>query len=494
MRNMHAALMQAETKRREGDLRGSEKLCRAILAEDPLYVGALQTFGLVSIAKENFPQAVTCFTTAAAEAPEDWTNFLNLGITWLGLEQPQMAALMLREARKLNDSDAETLRLLGEIAMDQREYDAAMASLRGALERNPDDLKAMAKLADCYANLGFFDKAQTILTELHEKRPDWIAVLGMLLQLPRGMTDIDFGAAIGKVKPQASEPAEIFENTKQFLQAANHDREGEPEKAWDILVAANAHVHASNQRRHQKALERRKSELEAARTINVGSAAKTKSDARTAPLFIMGASRAGKTTLEVVLSAHADIHRGYENDDVSNACKRASQSAGLTKISRLSGLPEPLHGSFSDFFESHIDQVAAQKKYITNTNPGLIGSAAQLANALRHARFVFVTRDRNDLALRIFMKKYKRGNEYAYDLSTIFKHIDWVETMIALLVKKLGKRALHIRYEELVADPQLVSEQVLDLCGLHKAGFTAAAVGSDVGASAPYRMQLESRS
>ncbi|MEO1749701.1 MAG: sulfotransferase, partial [Pseudomonadota bacterium] len=174
------------------------------------------------------------------------------------------------------------------------------------------------------------------------------------------------------------------------------------------------------------------------------------------------------------------------------ATVRASQTAGLLKVGRLSGLPSQLFGSFAEQFYQKLAQEGEDQKYKTNTNPGLIGSAAQLALALPNARFVFVTRDRDDLALRIFMKKYKAGNEYSYDIGTVFEHIDWVDAMIALLTQKLGKRALHIRYEDMVADPQQISEQVLDLCGLDKTDFSAAAVGSDVGASVPYKAMLKS--
>ncbi|MEO1748869.1 MAG: tetratricopeptide repeat protein, partial [Pseudomonadota bacterium] len=307
MKKMHAALMQAESKRRSGDLQTSEKICRSILQEDPIYLGALQTFGLVSIERQNFPQAVTCFLTAAAEAPDDWTNFLNLGVAWVGLEQHQMAGLMLREARRLHNGDTEVHRLLGEIALKQRDYDDAMSSLRQAIACDPNNKQAMAQLADCYTNLGYFDKAHEILTRLHRAQPDWLAVLGLLHQLPAEMTDIDFVEAVAKTKPQQFEPKDAFENGRRYLQAAILDRQGEHVQAWELLLQANAFVNKTTHTAHADIQERRNAELEVAKSAKIPPLDAKQSVSERAPLFIMGASRAGKTTLEITLSSHDQI-------------------------------------------------------------------------------------------------------------------------------------------------------------------------------------------
>ena len=59
-----------------------------------------------------------------------------------------------------------------------------------------------------------------------------------------------------------------------------------------------------------------------------------------------------------------------------------------------------------------------------------MGSHPRSAQVPPNVRFIFVRRDHFDTALRIFMKPYRSGNHYAYDLKSIFEHLAWYDRMI----------------------------------------------------------------
>ena len=95
-------------------------------------------------------------------------------------------------------------------------------------------------------------------------------------------------------------------------------------------------------------------------------------------------------------------------------------------------------------------------------------------------------RDLRDAAFRIFLKQYRTGNPYAYDLRHIHDHITWYNRMIDVLAEKAPAITRVITYEEMVADPSSVLKSAADLCGLPDLSATPPVPGDDRGCSAPY--------
>lgn len=488
LRALHGKLVEAESKRRAGKLGESEKICRNLLDGHPTYVGALQTFGLVCLETENFRQAVTCFMTAAAEAPSDYTNFTNLGAAWLGLDVPRMAEIMLLEARKINPKDSEIYQMLGDIAVADRRYDHAMEMYSKCLELKPDSMMAMFRLSECMVDHGIFDEAKKLLLQLHKMQPHWLAVLHLLRKLPEDMVDLDFEKALNNGKRQSGESEFEFSNNHKFLKGAILDMQGKHTEAWKITASANNEVVEEHKELLEQSRKQGNSNLLGLKKMPETEIVATTSppSEECTPLFILGPSRAGKTTLEILSATHDSVKRGYENSMVEDAVIRAAQKAGLIKLHRLQLLPIPLLGSFAEEFRLRMIGYAAGSKCITHTNPGLIGSVASLAQALPEARFIFVARNREDTALRIFQQKYKNGNHHAYNLDNTLEYVDWYASMISELKPRLGSRAEHIHYEDMVANPCNTAEIVLNLISLNASNLELPSIGSDVGASKPY--------
>ncbi len=480
-------LVRAEKLRREGKLRDSEKICRHLLAKHPTYLGALQTFGLVSLEKKNFPQAVTCFLTASAEAPEDPSNFLNLAVAWIGLERYATARLMLEKALELNPLVSEVHHLLGDVETRDRDYQRARECYAEAVRLDAGNFIALFKLADTQVTLGAFDEAKAALKKLHKKRPEWTAVTSLYTQLPDQLIDVDLQGLLDKSKKQPSETAQEFETNKKFVEANILNKSGKYSEAWEVLTQANSETSASLKGEVKRSREGRERQFALAKAAIENGVRESRANGTVTPLFIFGASRSGKTTLENLLSSHADIHPGFENSNVEQSTRRAAQVSGIYTIENLWGLPPKLWPEFAKDFKQRIAKQAKGCAVITNTSPGLIGSAAQIAVSVPEAKFVFVDRDERDLALRIFMKKYKRGNFYAYDMDEIRDYIAWYRGFFDLLMEKLGDRAIRVSYEDMVADYEATYNQMLGLCNLESASSSLPeSIGNDVGCAAPY--------
>jgi Flp pilus assembly protein TadD len=491
-KTLQGKLIEAESKRKQGKLKESEAICRKLLELHPTYVGALQTFGLVATAQKNYRQAVTCFLTAAANAPADPTSFTNLAVAWIGLDAPEMAAAMLREALRLDPHSPHVHHLMGDVCLQANQYSKATISYRKALQINPDFAQSLMRLCECCINVGDFEEACDLLRRARQLRPNDLAVASMMLQIPETMLDktMDVAGTLRNARKLKTEAQEDFQIKRGFLEAAFLDRSKQYEEAWKVLCAANEKLEPVHQQQRENQAAEQAGMLDDANRFD-GRTLPKMTERRaggTCPLFILGPSRSGKTTLESLLASHDDVCRGFERGIIQEATRRTSQSAGLIDITQLSNLPMHLNGAFATTLRQLLVEAAGASPVLATTAPGMIAIVAQLAQALPEARFVFMRRDREDTALRILMKNYKTGNPYSSNLAATRAFLDWYDAITNVWCEKLRKRALMIEYEDMAKDPQTAVRRVTELCSLTDAGKPALRLPSfDVGASAPYR-------
>ena len=483
---LQAQLVQAENFRLQGKLDQSEVICRKLLEVSPTYVGVLQTLGLVSLEKQNYRQAMNCFLTATATAPDDATNLTNLAASWLGLECPQMAAIMLREAERLDAENAAVSHMWGEVHLADANYAAAIAAYRRALELDPGNEQSLFKLAECLAETGCQEEAGLPVKQLMKQGSTSVFLPATIARLPDGTLgqDVNLRQLLAKAEKTPRETEEGFELVKAFVLAEILHREGKYEGAWNAAKRGNQMLAARDAAAWQ---------TEAAFRAAVTSAAKAqrkRSTARPAPrsgesdrfpLFILGPSRSGKSSLERLVSTHEDIVAGHECRLAHLAALKASQKAGLDNIDDPANLPSALQMSFAEQFRQLMADRLAGARAVTITHPGLIAGAGFIAEALPEARFIFVRRDQQDVAARIFMRRYRSGNHFASSLATIREFLDWYDELMMVYERALKDRVLCVGYKDLVENPPQVRDRVIAHCGLAAMEGDAAAVANDAG-------------
>ena len=153
-------------------------------------------------------------------------------------------------------------------------------------------------------------------------------------------------------------------------------------------------------------------------------------------LFILGPSRSGKTSLEMLFATLEGVKRGYENPGVDNATTRTFQDGGFLTSWLVDHLPPQFHPKWRENYLEELGRRAGSARVFTNTHPQHIQNAARMATLLPDVRFMFVKRNVEDLMLRIYMRNYRRGNAYAYSLESIHDHVNWYHEMMDLMVEK----------------------------------------------------------
>ena len=116
-----------------------------------------------------------------------------------------------------------------------------------------------------------------------------------------------------------------------------------------------------------------------------------------------------------------------------------------------------------------------------------IHHVSAITSLIPNVRFVLMRRNPPDVALRMYMSKYLRGNAYAYDLKSIADYVAWYNAMIALVAQKHSDVSIVVSYENMIADPNAVLHSVAGLIGLRVASGPRPDLIDDRDVAKPYK-------
>lgn len=474
----------AETHRRSRNFAEARRLCEEILASHPDYVSALQTLGLVLAEQNDHAGALAPLSKAVMLCPVDWKLLTALSATNLKLRNTSAAMIHLDLASKLSPGDPHILLLQGEAHRQERDYEAAAATLRQCLAADPTIGEAKRLLADCLGHMGEPREAAALLGQMVSDGKAGINVLALLIDLPYSLIDFDVLAALDKIENRTTSLSrERVRYLAAFVRGWVFDGKANHAEAWDQLVLANNLKRRAGEYAADAA--NRDHLLAAARSLD-DNPVQADDPGLPVSLFITGPSRAGKTTLERLVGHLPDTRRGYENGIVEKAVRETTQLSGTITRGAINSLPPNLDRLFAERYAKSLLHKAQGARLFTITHPGGLKDVIRLSAAVPNCRFVFMRRRRDDLTFRMYQKNYMDGNVHAYDLDSIREYINWAFDFIDLLHSRYPRTTLIVDYEDMVADPGSTLASVAALCGVSIPKGGLSRPGDDRDCSRPY--------
>lgn len=487
-----AGIHRAENLRRSREYAQARKICETVLKQFPDYAAARHTLGLVLADKHDYAGALPHLIQAVMLNPKDGNTQMVLAGVYLRLGSSAMAIRTLKAAQSLMPDDPSIMLTLGEIYRDGSEYELAADAFRRAWALDNSMHAARFGVGLCCTHLGKLEEAAEAFEGLAQDTPISANLIYSLCQLPAPLIKSDEFALIDRTVPEPEEDRAEFENIVLFAKAAAFDKAGHCSQAWDHLVDANRQIQADNRNQYRDDCRTQETMLAGVRKIPVQRKTEsTPTDDGPISLFILGPSRSGKTTMERLISTCDGVKRGYENLIIENTVQQTFQEAHLPPRQRIVELPPALDELFRSNYRDELAAKAGTARVFTNTLPGQIYGTLRIASILLSARFIFVKRELDDNALRIYMRLYKSDNNYAYDIGEIREHLTWYHQMIDALVERLPERSLVIHYEDMIADPATALASAAEICGLTKPAKTLPQLGDDRGCAKPYKTFME---
>ena len=339
------------------------------------------------------------------------------------LQKPEEAAHELEAALAKNPAYVPALLNLGNLREDLGNREGAREAYSGALDADPDNRLALARLAGVS----------------HSARLD----LALVKRIR---------AAILGEGTSASEQADLG-----FALAGLLDAASDYEQAFDAAKEANLASRSSSGARYDRA----QAEQFIDRLIKVFDSPVRASSDEPSPLFICGMFRSGSTLVEQILGSHSHVRPAGELDLVPQLALR------------IRGYPESLAGASAEVIESwrifYLRALPVQPDFdtlVTDKRPENFLHIGLIKTIFPSAKIVHTRRNRLDNLLSLYFLHLDPAMAYALDLEDAAHWYGQYERLMDHWKKLYQNDILDVDYDELVRKPNPALERLLGFLGL----------------------------
>lgn len=488
----------AELLRKDGNAEEAIAQYQEAIRLRPDDAGAYNVLGLTYLADRRLPDAVVCFERGIAIRPDVAILHHNLGMTLQLQGRPRDAETSFQRAIVLAPGLADAHARLGHLKMVQGESEQAFACFRRAIETQTSSVDGRVQLARVLMDVGQVGAAEDCLrvaitsepnaADAHEELGNVLRQLGRFdeavgcferaIALQPLRTSAHLGIALSARFTPADRP--LIERMEALLQDSRledrdranlhyalgkaRDELAEYELAMRHFEVANLIAFARlmisgraiDRRRHADTIER----LIATFTSEFLTRHAALGMNTELPILIVGMIRSGTTLVEQILSSHPKVGAGgelhYWGDRGVEVKGAASGNLDSVAANKLAG----------DYLRL-LRAAAPGAERITDKMPTNFLLLGLIHMVLPGARIIHCRRNPLDNCLSLYFTPYPRSPDYAHDPGNIVFYYEQYARLMAHWLRVLPTdRILEVDYEELVADPERVTRQMIAFCGL----------------------------
>jgi hypothetical protein len=188
-------------------------------------------------------------------------------------------------------------------------------------------------------------------------------------------------------------------------------------------------------------------------------------------VFILGMPRSGTTLTEQIIASHPLVHGGGElagvPQQITKATREAQQAgAGVGFPGWVPLFEEEIFGELAQGYLDYINELNTDALRVTDKMPHNFQNIGLIAAMFPNARIIHVMRDPVDNCLSCFQQNFAMPHTYSTDLTDLGHHYREYRRLMAHWRKVIPNPMYEVQYEELVADQERVSRELIAFCGL----------------------------
>ena len=447
-----------------GDLVTAEAHYRAAMQQRPEFAEAYMNLGLALLDADRAEDAESCFRDAVANGLAAARH--HLARCLLRLDRPREALESANQVVASDPDDADAHNTLGECLFTLEQFEPALGHYRRAVELKPDLAQAHFNIGVCQQTIGRFDAAVAAHRRALTLRPDLAKAYYNLSLIKRDATDDGEMAALESLlsKEDLAEEARIH---AEFALARMHEDRGDADAAFGHYREANAlkarHLPFDPDRfvgYVDRLVATFDSDFFAARR-DWGVTAKL-------PVFIVGMPRSGTTLVEQILASHPAVHGAGELDDFRDMVKRmpARLGDGQPFPECVAALDRDTTEALARDYLTSLGARSPQAMRITDKMTGNYLRLGLIALLLPGATIIHCVRDPLDTCVSCYCQNFAHGLRFTYGLDHLGLVYRQHERLMDHWRRVLPLRILELPYEDLIADQDAVSRQVVASCEL----------------------------
>lgn len=361
--------------------------------------------------------------------------------------------------------DAAHLRDLAEILYDIDCVDASEATVDRAIRLRPDDDSARILKAKILRARGHFAAARAELLAVVERNPRALAAYPALAQLETFTADSTRLRAMRELVSEA-DPADPASASLHYALGKAHEDIGDHDGAF-AHFATGARIKRAASSYDEPAMLAFFDEVIATFTRSLIEKRKL-ADAgdETRAVFIVGMPRSGSTLVERILASHPLASSEGERRSLAEHLALLAETSGPFPGLAERADRDALH-RVARLYRSYIDARCAGRRLFISKLPGNFFFLGMIHILLPDARFLITVRDPLDNCLSIYRTLFAEDLGYSYDLGELGRHYRRFQALLAHWQDVVPPDNLRtVGYEELVADPERVSRELLAFAGL----------------------------
>ena len=449
----------------QGNADAARATLEALVQRTPNNAAVHLKLGSLAYAEDRLRDCTRHTLDAARNLPDDPDAILQIVLTLLQvgeivaarrcLDHPAvarcrsgLALARLSSARQMIGEHEEALRLLDRAAAlghdnpDFRYVRAVELLFTGRTAQAEAELEACLRMGTSYG------RASVTLARLHRQT--------------RERNHLDFIRAQLARVPRGSEDHAAFE----YALYKELEDLGEYDDAWDALARGAAVMYA---RAPYDVAGERRTVTALATLCSAGFlAAPTHRHEGPQPIFIVGMPRSGTTVLDRILGNHSQVISAGELGDFARALRWGADHRSLLPVDDaiLARAPRLDFAAIGARYLEQAQWRAQGRPYFVDKLPINWIQAGFIQRALPGARILHMTRDAMDTCFSNLRAFFGVGYAYSYDFGALAAHFRHYRQTLAHWHRAMPGRILDVGYERLVADPETVTREVLEFCGL----------------------------
>ena len=476
LRKHHQA---AQTAMEQGRLREAHQHCLAILKLDQNHADAWFLCAVIAAHNGQVAKSVEILRKAISLDPQRAEYRAELGKQLVALGNAQEALQVAREALALAPTDLPTLNTLGTVLSHAGEHGEAVHCFQQAADRlearsGNQSRPSATWEADLYFNLatslnfaGRLAEAEQCYERAIALQPRYFKAHSALSQLRRQTADNNHLQRLQALQKGVNGPQEQLHVGHAI--AKEQEDLGQYSKAMASLRWAKAAQAKSVAYRIEDDYLLFDA-LEALFDKSVFSRQVSGCD-NPEPIFIVGMPRTGTTLVEQILASHSRVFAAGELQNFPLQVKRMTGTSSGDVLDQ-----ETLEQSL------HLDMLQLGESYIASTRPRTGHTAwfidklplnfmylGLLRLALPQAKLICLRRDPMDTCLsnyrQLFAVNYKYYH-YNYDLMDCGRYYQRFDRLMRHWGEVMPGAVHELHYEQLVAEPERVSRELLAFCEL----------------------------
>ncbi len=435
---------------------------------------------------KNYRDAIQHFVNALCINPEDDCCHNNLANCYDQCRQPVKAADHYARAIQFAPDNTDYKLNFANFLQTSDRHEKAIDILLDLQKSSPKNSHVKFKLGICYQELGDFAKARSYHAAALELNPT-MAIAAFHLAAIVEKEGIDQLTSLC-LKGHKMESAPIRKSYWEFALGKLYTKTGEHDKAFH-------YYHQGNQ--NKRVTSPYSADTQTAyidRLIQFFDASFFESVADSgseiAPIFIVGMPRSGSTLVEQIISRDAGVTSIGENHAMQSLVKELTHEA--TKKSKY---PSCLSGNSAE------DYLQLSKRYLTDVEQiysvkgqticdKLLGNFLRLgliAKMFPQAKIIHTARNPLDCCVSAYTQLFENGMYFSYSMEGLANAYQQYNRLMAHWEEFLPMQIHTVRYEDLVSNPEIVTQDLLSFCNLQQASTQDKKSGGDASVPTPVR-------